>query len=133
MRALVASTPEFGMSPFKFVILAGSTMLLTVPALANTDELPEARWQKASVRVYANYNIFVPAPSGDSDEARKARDNARRSFYEMARRECDLLREVLAKDCRLESLSTNVSRQYGPHQPEGFNVNGSVNMQIILK
>ena len=71
----------------------------------------------------------MPGPSGDSDEARKAR----RSLYEMAGRECDLLREVLAKECHLESVSTNINRQYGPHQPEGFTVNGTVNMRIILK
>ena len=40
----------------------------------------------------------------------------------------------LAKDCRLESVSTNISRlSYGPQQPEGFNVNGSMSYQITLK
>lgn len=77
------------MSPFKVVLLAGITLLLTEPALAQTVG------EETDVRVYTNFNVFVPAPSGDTDEARKARDNARRSIYEMARRECDLLREVL--------------------------------------
>jgi len=43
------------------------------------------------------------------------------------------LREVLAKDCRMESVSSNVGRQYGQQQPEGYTVNGSVNFQITLK
>ncbi len=53
----------------------------------------------------------------------------------MAAHECDLLRAALAKDCRMESVNVNVNagRQFGPQQPEGYNVNGSVNLQISLK
>ena len=53
----------------------------------------------------------------------------------MAARECDLLREVLAKECRMESISTNVNvgRQFGQQQPEGYTVNGSMSFQITLK
>jgi len=44
------------------------------------------------------------------------------------------LREVLARECRLESVSTNISRQScGQQQSEGFNVNGSMSFQITLK
>ncbi|MDU6320375.1 hypothetical protein, partial [Bradyrhizobium sp.] len=75
-------------------------------------------------------NFFVAGPTGDGDEAQKLRDRARRTVYEMAARECDLLREVLAKDCRMESVSTNINRQYGQQQQEGFNVNGAMNFQI---
>ena len=75
----------------------------------------------------------MAGPSGEGEEAQKLRDKARRIVYEMAARECDLLREVLAKDCRMESVSSNVGRQYGQQQPEGYTVNGSVNFQITLK
>ena len=52
----------------------------------------------------------------------------------MAARECDLLREVLAKDCRLESVNNNLNRQnYGNQQPDGYNVQGSMTLQITLK
>src|SRR4051812_20697942 len=43
-------------------------------------------------------------------------DKARRTVYEMAARECDLLREVLAKDCRMESVNNNIGRQTSQQQ-----------------
>ena len=64
----------------------------------------------------------------------KLRDRARRMIYEMAAHECDLLREVLAKDCRLESVNNNLNRQhYGSQQPDGYTVNGSMSLQVTLK
>ena len=89
--------------------------------------------QEGSVRVQSSVNLFMAGPTGDSEEAQKLRDRARRLVYEMAARECDLLREVIAKDCRLESINTNLGRQYGQQQQEGFTVNGSMNLQITLK
>jgi hypothetical protein len=51
----------------------------------------------------------------------------------LAARECDLLREILAKECRLESVNTNINRQWGRQQQEGYNVSGSMSLQITLK
>ncbi len=52
----------------------------------------------------------------------------------MAARECDLLREVLAKDCRMELVTSkiNINRQFGQQQ-EGLTINGSMSFQITLK
>ncbi|HEY3793147.1 MAG TPA: hypothetical protein VGM09_15035 [Bradyrhizobium sp.] len=85
-------------------------------------------------RIQNNINFFVPGPTNDSAEAQKSRDTARRSIYEMAAHECDLLREVFAKDCRLESVSVNIglNRQFGQQQ-EGYTVNGSMSYQITPK
>jgi hypothetical protein len=88
--------------------------------------------QEGSVRVQSSVNFFVAGPTGDSEEAQKLRDRARRTVYEMAARECDLLREVLAKDCRMESVTSNINRQFGQQQ-EGFSVNGAMNFQITVK
>ncbi|WP_198031234.1 hypothetical protein [Bradyrhizobium sp. th.b2] len=75
----------------------------------------------------------MPGPSGDGEEAQKLRDRARCVVYEMATRECDLMRDAIARDCRLESINVNLGRQYGGQQQEGFNVNGSMSLQITLK
>jgi hypothetical protein len=72
-------------------------------------------------------------PTGEGEEAQKLRDRARRIIYEMAAHECDLLREILAKDCRMESINSNIGRQMGQQQQEGYNINGSMNFQITLK
>jgi hypothetical protein len=89
--------------------------------------------QEGWVRIQSTINFFVAGPTGESEEAQKLRDRARRAVYEMAARECDLLRDVIAKDCRMESVSNNINRQYGNQQQEGFTITGSMNFQITLK
>lgn len=118
---------------FRFVLVAGMTLLLTAPAMAQTVGQASGQRQETPVHVQTSFNFFVPGPSGDGEEAKKSCDNACRSIYEMAARECDLLREVLAKDCRLEAVSSNIGRQFGPQQQDGYTVNGSMNLQINVK
>jgi hypothetical protein len=126
----------------KFLVAASAAVVLAGAALAQTDgqriviergPSPAPR-QEGLVRVQASINLFIPGPTGDTDEAARNRDRARRAIYEMAARECDLLREVLAKDCRMESVSTNIHRQGGqPQAVEGYNVTGQIGLQIMLK
>lgn len=96
--------------------------------------MPTGSRQEGWVRIQNTISYFVAGPTGEGEEAQKLRDRARRTIYEIASRECDILREVLAKDCRIEAVSANMSRQqYGQQQPEGFTINGSMNFQITLK
>jgi hypothetical protein len=121
-------------------IPAGFGMLwLVVPAVAQTpgprivmDQSSTSR-QEGWVRIQSTINFFVAGPTGEGEDAQKLRDRARRAVYDMAARECDLLREVIAKDCRIESVSTNINRQFGQQQPEGFSISGSISAQITLK
>jgi hypothetical protein len=123
------------------VLPAGIGLLfLIAPAFAQTpaqrivlEQTGSSPRQEGSVRVQSTVNFFVAGPTGDGEEAQRMRDRARRTVYEMAARECDLLREVLAKDCRMESVTSNISRQFGQQQQEGFTINGSMSFQITLK
>ena len=115
-------------------------LLLAAPSLAQAQvprtvimEQAAGSRQEGWVRIQNTISYFVAGPTGENEEAQKLRDRARRTIYEIAARECDLLREILAKECRIESVSTNMSRQYGQQQPEGFTINGSMNFQITLK
>jgi hypothetical protein len=85
------------------------------------------------VHVQVNVNLFIPGPADESDAAAKVRDHARRSIYEMAAHECDLVRDVIAKDCRLQSISVNVMRQQYGNASNGYNVTGNFSLQITLK
>ena len=82
----------------KSAILTGAVMLLAGPASAQMIGPLSVQRQDPSVHVQNNFSFFVPGPNNDSEESGKARDNARRAIYAMAAKECDLLREVLAKD-----------------------------------
>jgi hypothetical protein len=114
-------------------------LLLMAPAFAQTgqrvivEQAGVSPRQEGSVRVQSSINFFVPGPTGEGEEAQKLRDRARHAVYELAARECDLLRDVLAKDCRLESINSNINRQFGQQQQEGLNVNGTMSLQITLK
>jgi hypothetical protein len=122
----------------RFIPAPLGLLLFAVPAVAQTPgqrvmmESGASR-QEGWVRIQSTINFFVAGPTGESEEAQKLRDRARRAVYEMAARECDLLRDVIAKDCRLEQVSNNINRQYGNQQQEGFTITGSMNFQITLK
>ncbi|AWL95157.1 MULTISPECIES: hypothetical protein [Bradyrhizobium] len=122
----------------RFVLAGVGLLVVIAPAKAQSQRVIAEQGggglrQEGSVRVQTSINFFVAGPTGDSEEAQKLRDRARRTVYEMAARECDLLREVLARDCRMESVNTNINRQFGPQQAEGFNISGSMGFQITLK
>jgi hypothetical protein len=88
--------------------------------------------QEGQVRVQMSIQLFMPSPTDDSEEADKQRDRARQVLYQVAGRECDLLREAIARDCRLESININLNRQSG-QQMQGYSINGSMGFQISLK
>jgi hypothetical protein len=129
------------MTPFKQLIAPSIGMLfLIAPAMAQTpgqriilEQSGALPRQEGSVRVQSSITFFVSGPTGEGEEAQKLRDRAQRSVYEMAARQCDLLREALAKDCRMESVTLNMGRQFGQQQQDGYNVNGSMSFQITLK
>jgi hypothetical protein len=83
------------------------------------------------VRVQVGVNFFVPGPTNESEEAAKIRDRARRAVYEMAGRECALLQDTIAAECRLESVNVSINRQSG--QVEGFTVSGQLGFRITRK
>ena len=55
----------------------------------------------------------------------------------MAGRECGVLQDTIAGECRLESVTVNLNRQVQAMgqmgQAEGFLVNGQLGFQITLK
>ena len=94
--------------------------------------------KQGPIRVQSQVNFFVPGPTGDSEAAVNVREHARRSVYDMAAHECDLLRETIARDCRLESVNANVTsnRQFNPvvvQQLEGWQVQGTMVFQVTGK
>lgn len=121
------------MSFAKLIVPLG--LVLATSAAAQTPSQPPQPRQETFVRVQTSISFYLPGPTGEGDEAQKLRDRARRTVYEMAGRECDLAREVLARDCRLESVNNNINanRHSGSQQPEGYNVTGSMTLQITLK
>ena len=90
------------------------------------------------VRVSIAVNMFVAAPNDESEQALKAQEDGRRLVYNVAARECDVLRDMLAKDCRLNSVNINVQRvnagqNFNRPRGDGFNINGNVTFRVVPK
>ncbi len=90
------------------------------------------------IRITVGVNTFVPAPADNGEEALKAQEAGRRMMYELAAHECAILIDVLASECRLESVNVNVQRapsnQFAAQQrAEGFNMNGNIVFRIVAK
>jgi hypothetical protein len=88
------------------------------------------------VHVGVNVNIFVPASGDDSEQVVKAQETGRKLVYELAGHECAVLRDVLASECRLESVNVNIQRQnqFGNQmRTDGFNINGNLGFRIVPK
>jgi hypothetical protein len=102
---------------------------------------PQLQPDRRTVRVQLGINFFLAGPTNDSDEAAKIRDRARRMVYDMAGRDCGVLLDTIAAECRLESITLNVNRQVTPmgqmgqmgQQAEGFVANGQLGFQITPK
>jgi len=122
-----------------FVAFATSALAQTIVINPTKPPLPAAPGQMARpVRVSIGVNTFVPVPDGDAAQALKAQEDGRRMMYQLAAGECALLREVLASDCRLESINVNVQRMsaernYVEPKVAGYNINGTVNYEITPK
>ena len=88
------------------------------------------------IRVQINVNFFVPGPANESEQSIALRDRASRVIYDMAVRQCEVLREKLADDCRLENVNVNINRQpqqFGGQVTEGFQVTGALGYRISQK
>jgi hypothetical protein len=107
------------------------------PLIRERIVLTQSQPERRTVRVQVGTSFFLPGPTNDGEEATKIRDRARRVVYEMAGRECGLLQDTIASECRLESITVNLNRQVQPMgqmgQAEGFLANGQLGFQITLK
>jgi hypothetical protein len=122
------------MRALPFAVVAALLSIVPANAQVVLQERPSPERQGPPVRIQVGVSLFVPGSATDADESRLRQ--ARRTLYDLAGRECDLLREVLARDCRLESVNVNLNRQggqqYGQHL-EGFMANANFTLQVVPK
>ena len=113
---------------FLFGVIAASIITLA-PAGLRADERREEPF-----RIQVNVSLFFPGPTGDTDEAAKVREHARRAIYEMAASECTLADQVLTKNCRLETvgISLNANR-LSNGQSEGYTATGNFALRATLR
>lgn len=118
-------------------LAAIAAALVLVPQRATPQPVPtfrqatQAVLNSEQVRVNIAINMFVPGPAGIDAESLKAQESARRLMYDLATKECAVLREVIASECRIESMNVNVNRH--GNQMQGFQVGANMAFRVTLK
>lgn len=111
------------------LLLAGSVHAQQI-TIQNRPPAPDT---KGEIRVQVNINFFVPGAVINTEASLKAQEEARSALYRSAGHECEVLQAAIATDCRIESVSVNINRNFGQPQNEGFTATGSFGYRVMLK
>ncbi len=119
------------------------TMLATlaITSLLFTNTVPGSAIARSApfhpgdfVNVNVSFNTYVPLPDVKEQTLVDTQHRGRRFIYRMAIKECAVLKETIAKTCRLTNL--NISAQVREHNNRGpikLYLNGTVQYAITLK
>jgi hypothetical protein len=102
-------------------------MTLGASAQNNPDRRPD------TVRVQVSVSYTLPVQAGGEDDVLKVQENARRSLYLVADKECAILRETIAAECKIENINVNVNRIRHQPNPETITANASMTYRVQLK
>ena len=110
--------------------LAGLTLAPgAAPAEASILALPHGT---QPVNVSVGFNTQMPLPDLSADTLAAAQQAGREYVYRLGRDECALLKEIIAKTCRLTNLNINTQIQQHNNPPQLY-INGNATFAISLK
>jgi hypothetical protein len=87
--------------------------------------------QADMMRITVGMNFMLTGIADPIGEDAKLRDRTRRNVYQMAVKECELLLEMIASECRIEAININLNRN--PQSADSFNVNANVILRAVQK
>ncbi len=85
------------------------------------------------VNVSVGFSTQVPLPALDEATLAAAQKAGREYVYRLSREDCALLKEIIAKTCRLTNLNINTQIQQHNNQPPRLHINGNATFTISLK
>ncbi len=86
------------------------------------------------VNVSVGFNTQVPLADLSEETLAAAQRAGRAYIYRLGRSECALLKEIIAKTCRLTNLNINTQiQQHNTAQPPRLHINGNATFTITLK
>ncbi|MEZ5844955.1 MAG: hypothetical protein R3D27_14630 [Hyphomicrobiaceae bacterium] len=88
---------------------------------------------KPPVTISVSYQFFLTGDVRKLDDQTELADEGRKQIYRMLARECDVLLETIARECRIERANVNsqITRQRA--NEDGVRVTGSATYAITLK
>jgi|GEM_PF-3139710 len=116
------------------LLLAGLTMMgqAVVPAQAKAGfgGFPPGG---QPVNVSVAFNTQLPLPDLEQETLDQAQRAGRQYLYRLGQEECGLLKETIAKSCRLTNLNINTQIQRHNQAQPMLYINGSASFSITLK
>lgn len=112
-----------------------STLMLIGPAMASPVEARKMAFpQEEVVNVSVSFNSQTPISDLTEETITRVRNEASRVLYEMAKKECALMLEVIAQTCKLTNLNVSTQIQnYNNQAPLQIYINSNANFAITLK
>lgn len=92
-----------------------------------------ARFQPKAVQVSVSFNSQFPLADESEDTVAALQKAGRRMVYAMAGKECDTLRETIARSCKLTSLNVSSQMRQQGNGESALYLNGSARFAITLK
>jgi hypothetical protein len=87
--------------------------------------------QAEMMRINIGMNFMLTGVTDPIGDDAKLRDRTRRQVYQMAVKECELLLEMIANECRIETINININRN--PQVSESVNVNANIALRAVQK
>ena len=113
-------------------LLAG---LALAPAAAPAEASIVAPFQGSQpLNVSVAFNTQMPLPDLSEETLAAAQRAGRAYLYRLGREECTLLKEIIARTCRLTNLNINTQIQQQRHNAQPMlHINGNATFTISLK
>lgn len=78
-------------------------------------------------------SISLSLPFDQSVEVDEQIQRAQKTLYDIASRNCSVVVETIAEDCKITGITNNVDMQRGNNRDGFLSVRGQINMAIKLK
>ena len=103
--------------------------LTPAPAIAQSMQLSAGQ----VVQVNAAFNTSVPLTDVHPETLASAQQAGRKYIYNMVSKECAVLKETIAKTCRLVNLNISAQVRDRNNMPATLHLNGNARFAITLK
>lgn len=114
--------------------LAALVLTLGAPSPAGASGRMMSLHGTQVVNVNVSFNTEVPLPDLSEAAIAATQEEGRRFLYRLGRAECAVLKDVIAKTCRLTNLNVSARiRTQGDARPPRLYINGNATFAISLK
>jgi len=117
--------------PMLAALAVAGLAVTTLPSLAESRSIPFDGSQ--TVKVQIGFSLQMPLANDNEKTLLDSQQSSRRVLYEMASKECTLLKATIAETCRLTNLNVSAQVRQHSNMPVALMLNGHAHFAITLK